>query len=380
MASYIKVTTTSNNSDWSVERNVYQDAKNKVSEIHEKEILEFSQTIQSAVVVTDFTEPLSHETEYPISTLNADEILIKNKAIGLNPVDWKCKKFKFGMYHFPWINGRESSGYVVKQHGEEKDLIDERVIVASTSYRDNRTSTFQEYTVMNKRLVWKLPSHITFEDGATIGVGLVTAGVVLLKSFQLDFTKRYRGESLLIWGGSTVVGMYLTQLAKILGLTVISIASKKNRDYLINEIGADIVIDRNNDLDTILKKIYADKRSIAFGVDCFSKETSLSVIDILGDKKNRIAKPAQFVGIVSHPKTSNQPNVIIKEIAIKQFHEDLDFGESFVKATSKFLETGLVKPIRTKVFEGDLGTVSKALDVLQKQGASGSKYVVSLKN
>lgn len=70
---------------------------------------------------------------------------MRNVSIGLNPVDWKCLAYGFGIHSLPWINGRESCG-IVEAVGEGVTEFSEgdRVIVASTNYRDNRTSTFQE--------------------------------------------------------------------------------------------------------------------------------------------------------------------------------------------------------------------------------------------
>ena len=83
------------------------------------------------------------------------------------------------------------------------------MIVSSTSYRDNRTSTFQQYTAIDSRLVWKLPESFSYEDGATIGVGLVTAGIILYNSFEFELsatptkqtTTASNNNTILIWGG-----------------------------------------------------------------------------------------------------------------------------------------------------------------------------------
>ena len=105
--------------------------------------ISFDKKHQSILLITHFKDPLKVQSRYPIPELQPYEILVNNKAIGLNPIDWKGKKYGFGIYHFPWINGRESSGDVVKLGDQvDKFSIGDKVIVSSTSYRDNRTSTF----------------------------------------------------------------------------------------------------------------------------------------------------------------------------------------------------------------------------------------------
>ncbi|CAH2351270.1 probable quinone oxidoreductase [[Candida] railenensis] len=332
---------------------------------------------QSALVITSFDEPLKL-SKIPIPKLNDHDILVQNKAIGLNPIDWKAKKYRFGVYSFPWINGRESSGVVVKLGSKVSNFeINDSVIVSSTSYRDNRTSTFQEYTAIDSRLVWKLPKFLSYEDGATLGVGLVTAGTILNKSFDLSLvaSEANKGKTLIIWGGSTVVGIYVTQLAKIIGLNVISISTIDHKEYLLT-LGADKVIDRNLETKELIEHI-PDK--IHFAVDCISKETSLKLIDILVNKSVFSDHKPLFSGIVGIPK--DVPSSIeVKEVIIKQFHEDIEYGSKFVQVTSELLHAKKLIPIRFKHFnDGGLDSITSGLTDLELTGAKAEKYVVSLK-
>lgn len=43
---------------------------------------------------------------------NADEVLVRNVALGLNPVDFKSLLYKFGIERFPWVLGRDVAGVV----------------------------------------------------------------------------------------------------------------------------------------------------------------------------------------------------------------------------------------------------------------------------
>lgn len=52
---------------------------------------------------------------YPIPEPVAEgEIMIRNHATGLNPVDWKTVEYNFCLPEFPWITGREMAGTVEK--------------------------------------------------------------------------------------------------------------------------------------------------------------------------------------------------------------------------------------------------------------------------
>lgn len=344
--------------------------------------ISFDKRSQSALLITDLKEPLKLQTDFPIPELKDHDVLVNNKAIGLNPIDWKGKKYGFGIYHFPWINGRESSGTVV-QTGRSVDEADfkvgDKVIVSSTSYRDNRTSTFQQYTAIDSRLVWKLPDSFSFEDGATIGVGLVTAGVIFYNSFGFELTQDIVPQegTLLLWGGATVVGIYVTQLAKLHGLNVISIASLDHEAYL-RENGADVVIDRYLPREEILRQ--AEQYSpfgIQYGVDCVSKETAASVLDILDHLSGNLEYQPIFSGIVGTPKQTPE-SVDVREVVIKRFHEDIAFGKDFVDTTTHFFHDERIKPVRHRRYEGGLHIIDDALRDLELLGAKGEKYVVTI--
>lgn len=334
---------------------------------------------QKALHITDFKEPLTVIDDYPVPELHENDILVRNRAIGLNPIDWKGKKFGFGIYHFPWINGRESSGVVVDVgKGAIQFKPGDRVIISSTSYRDNRTSTFQEYTAIDSRLVWKLPSRFTFEQGATIGVGLVTAGTIFYDSFQfpLDPEVKKLDGTVVIWGGATVVGLYATQIAKIHGLKVISVASVGNEDYL-KELGVDHVINRHLPESEIADKVLALEKDIKYGIDCVSKASAAEVVKILQrSAKDKDYKPL-FSAIVGSPKDIAE-DVDAREVIIKNFHENVEFGKSFVDLTTHYFNKNLVKPVRYKHYKGGLHLIDDALKDLEAHGAKGEKFVVSI--
>lgn len=126
---------------------------------------------------------------------------------------------------------------------EEKFPLGGEVFIASTTYRDLRTSTFQEYTVFDSRLVWRVPERIGLDFASGIGVSLVTAGAALASKRNVKVQPEEK-KSIVIWGGSTGVGIFVVQLAKSLGFTkILTITSKKHEQYLLS-LGATHIIHR----------------------------------------------------------------------------------------------------------------------------------------
>lgn len=73
---------------------------------------------------------------FPVPEIkNGDEILIRNCAVGLNPIDWKSVDWNFCLPAFPWVIGREMAG-IVEQVGENvTDLkVGERVWTSRSMY------------------------------------------------------------------------------------------------------------------------------------------------------------------------------------------------------------------------------------------------------
>ncbi len=350
--------------------------------------------VQTALILENKSGPYTVDKSYPIPDLKPNEILIKIQVIGLNPLDWKSVRYGFGIHSTPWINGREGSGTIVKTSEGVNGLeVGDNVFICSTSYRDIRTSTFQEYVIADYRLVWKIPSEIDLLEAATLGVGLVTAGVVIFNNFKLlsldhgsatvnenlKPETKSGGNTILIWGGSSVVGMYLIQLIVALGNRVITVAGSKNKDYL-KSLGADVVIDRHQDSKKILEDIRLhSSEGITHAVDTVSRETSELVLVALKQNKPNVDNYKQKVAfLVSKPKQVPS-DIDIQDVAIKSFHEDTSFGTKLVEHTTELLREGKVYPVRYKLFnEGLEDGINKGLEYLETFGASGEKIIVKV--
>ncbi|QLL31145.1 hypothetical protein HG536_0A09620 [Torulaspora globosa] len=361
--------------------------------------------VQKGLVVSAFEKELTVSSNMPVTQeLKEHEILVRNKYIGLNHVDWKSKKYQFNIYSFPWINGRESSGIVVKRGSnvdQEKFPLAAEVFLASTSYRDLRTSTFQEYTVFDSRLVWRIPQQnlldgsvrksFGLEFAGGIGVGLVTAGCAISSLVSLATENQTNGTKLgniIIWGGSSSVGVYAIQLAKASGKfkKIIAVSSTKHKKYL-SEIGASCVIDRYLPEMEIRQKIQDHcPEGVNYGMDVISKETALFLSKLLGQSDASVKRLVCTCGL---PEISTDTfdkdagsKLIIEAVNIKQFHENIEFGSWLVEYTTKLFETGHLRPIKTlKIFKSlnDFGeSIVSGLKELEEKGASAEKFIVSL--
>lgn len=101
--------------------------------------------MSTAAILQSKKGPYTVVDDWPRPSIAPNEVLVKTHAIGLNPIDWKCVTFGFGVHSIPWVSGREAAGIVVQVGADVLSVRKgDRVVVTSTNYRDIRTSTFQE--------------------------------------------------------------------------------------------------------------------------------------------------------------------------------------------------------------------------------------------
>lgn len=217
-------------------------------------------TVQTALTINDRKVGYELTRSWPVPCIqNDNEVLVKIEAIGLNPIDWKSLDFGFGIPSYPCVGGRDFSGRVVQVGKGVKRLREgDAVWGPSTNYRDYRTSAFQQYAVAHENCLGRIPKDLTYEQAASIGVGAVTAAIGLGICFRLQLNgtslrfeqadieeghqipslRPEKGDWLLIWGGSSVTGLYAVQFAKMGGMRVIAVARKEKYKDLLSSLGA----------------------------------------------------------------------------------------------------------------------------------------------
>ncbi|RLN52443.1 hypothetical protein BBJ29_010121 [Phytophthora kernoviae] len=97
--------------------------------------------------------------------------------------------------------------------------------------------TVADYVTLDEEQVALKPSNLTFDQAASIPL-------VALTSYQalVEHAKLQKGETVLILGGSSAVGMVGIQLARSIGARVITTTSAKNADF-VKGLGAQQTVD-----------------------------------------------------------------------------------------------------------------------------------------
>lgn len=217
------------------------------------------------------------QDDVPIPTVSPNEILVKVKAVALNPTDFK---------HLDAISpphciiGCDYAG-VVDQVGEAvkgRWSIGDRVAGAVHGGLFPDKGAFAEYLKTDADLAWKIPQDVSDTDATTYGVSAVTAMLVLNVHHELPFVDTKpatpKNEAIFIYAGATSAGLYHIQVAKAAGYTVVTTASPRSFD-LVKKYGADAVFDYKSP--SVAAEITKEYPNMKKAVDCFSEGVSTSI-------------------------------------------------------------------------------------------------------
>ena len=194
-----------------------------------------------AIQVTNFGGPekLAY-TDVEDVVVGKKDVCIRLYAAGVNSSDTYTLTgtYAFCVPQLPYTPGLDGAG-VVEAIGEEVTNIrvGDRVFIASL-LRSNSTGTFAQKMVCDETLVHLLPDHVSFEQGAALGVPALTAYRALFQRACLR-----PGQTVFIHRASGGVGLQAVQMAKSHGAKVIGTASKPKGKKMVKQAGADIVID-----------------------------------------------------------------------------------------------------------------------------------------
>ncbi|MFN2500616.1 MAG: NADPH:quinone reductase [Pyrinomonadaceae bacterium] len=192
-----------------------------------------------AVVVTEFGGPeVLNLIDVPVPTISDVEVLVRVKAVGVNPVDTYLRSGNHAHApQLPYTPGKDAAGVIESVGKRVTDFAPgDRVYTA-----DSMTGTYAEFAVCTIEQLGHLPERVSFEQGAGIWTPYATAYRALFQKAAIK-----DAETLLVHGASGGVGIASMQWARSKGVTVIGTAgSKKGFDLVLNE-GAQFAFDHND--------------------------------------------------------------------------------------------------------------------------------------
>lgn len=299
----------------------------------------------------------------------AGEVLVKVHASGLNPVDYKTGTNGNPAWTYPHILGLDVAGTIeALGEGVTHWSIGDRVLYHS-DFR--KKGGFAEYGVTTAHTISRIPASVSFENAAALPTAGYTAYQALFRKLPMEHI-----ETILIQGGAGGVGGFGIQLAKNVGKTVISTASKHNHEY-VKSLGADYVIDyKNEDVKAKVMEI-TNGRGVEAVLDTVSRESATNSLDLIayGGHLAHIAGAPDYTHIKPFTKV-----ISYHEIALNANHHqnDLSAEKDLAKIGDELLQLvaeGKVSPLLEKIIA--LQDVPKALEELSDRHVKG-KIVTKL--
>lgn len=210
------------------------------------------------------THKLSYE-DFPDPMIGPEDVLVRVKACALNHLDiWTREGNPAYPLVLPHIVGSDVAG-TVDQIGSHVEgfTAGQRVCVspglscwrcnACLAGRDNFCRSYgllgavvhggyAEYVKVPFRNLLPIPDHISFEQAAAFPLVSVTASHMLFALAGLQ-----QGETVLVMGAGSGVGMMAVQMAKLAGAHVITTVGSEEKVPKAKNLGADAVINHSKE-------------------------------------------------------------------------------------------------------------------------------------
>lgn len=172
--------------------------------------------------------------EIPDPVPGKRQVAVRVHACGVNFADTLIVQGKYQERpKLPFVPGSEVAGEVIALGEGVKGITLGQRVMALTS-----VGGFAEFALAAADTLIPLPNGIDFTDAAAFTVAYGTSHVALETRAQLK-----AGETLIINGASGGVGLTALEIGKMMGATVIGLASTEEKRALVAERGADHVFD-----------------------------------------------------------------------------------------------------------------------------------------
>ncbi|KAI9929538.1 hypothetical protein AWENTII_009279 [Aspergillus wentii] len=341
---------------------------------------------QKAIAVTA-PKTANLVADRPRPALRDDYILVKNVSVALNPTDWKHIEF---LAPPGVLIGCDYAGIVEEVGKDVKKPFKKGDRICGFAHGGNAVQpedgTFAEYIAVKGDIQIQIPDNLSFQEAATLGVGISTVGQGLYQSLKLAWpTEPLKSpEPILIYGGSTATGSLAIQFAKLSGYTVLTTCSPRNFDF-VKKLGADAVFDYNDPNAAAAIREYT-KNNLKLVFDTISLESSVKFSDNAlstegGDYSALLAVKLERENVkdrwtLGYTVVGEEFNY--GEHVFPAKPEDKAFGEKFWATAQKLLAEGKVKVHPPKVGGEGLKGVLEGLQAMKEGKVSGEKLVYNI--
>ena len=290
------------------------------------------------------------DIELPQPVATGHDLLVKVKAIAVNPVDYKIRlrvAADDGNYK---VIGWDAVGEVVAT-GEAVTQFQpgDAVYYAGDL---NRQGSNAEYQLVDERIVGNKPRSLSEAEAAALPLTTITAWELLFEHLtikqQAPDSKEKSDEVILVVGAAGGVGSILIQIAKaITGATIIATASRESSQAWVKKLGADYFVDHTKPL---LPQIEA------LGFKQVTHIASLNGTGSYFETYTDLLAPFGKIAMIDDPV---EPLDVMKlKFKSQSLHIEFMFARSMFNASDKDEQGHLLNRVADLVDQGYIQTTS----------------------
>ena len=302
--------------------------------------------------------------EVPDPQPGPGQLVVRVHATGVNPVETYIRSGAYAVKPaLPYTPGSDASGLVHSVGpGVARWKVGDRVYTSGSI-----SGAYAEQALCNDSQVWLLPSSVSFEQGAAMGVPYGTAYRGL---YQRGGARP--AETVLIHGASGGVGSAAVQLARATGLTIIGTAGSDAGMQLVKKEGAHHVLNHSTEdyLDELMK--LTEGRGVDIILEMLANKNLAKDLTVLA-KKGRVVVIGNRGTVEINPRDTMGREADIRgmtlmaatEPELREMHAALGAG----------LENGTLRPVIGKKYT--LAEAARAhVEIMQPSGALGKMILL----
>jgi len=261
------------------------------------------------------------ELPQPIPT--GYDLLVKIKAIAVNPVDYKIRQKVSPAEGNYKVLGWDAVGEVIAT-GEAATQFKLGDVVYYAGDL-NRQGSNAEYQLVDERLVGTKPKSLTDAEAAALPLTTITAWEILFEHLSIqqqspDSTEK-SDEVILVVGAAGGVGSILIQIAKaITGATIIATASRESSQTWVKKLGAHHVVDHTKPLQPQIE---------ALGIGQVTHIASLNNTESYFETYTELLAPFGKIAMIDDPSTPL--NVMKLKPKSQSLHIEFMFARSMFR-------------------------------------------------
>lgn len=293
------------------------------------------------------------DIELPQPVATGRDLLVKVKAIAVNPVDYKIRQNVAPTDGEYKVIGWDAVAEVVAA-GEHVTQFKpgDMVYYAGDLTRQGSNAEFQ---LVDERIVGSKPKSLSDAEAAALPLTTITAWELLFEHLaikqQRPDSKEKSDEVILVVGAAGGVGSILIQIAKaVTGATIVATASRESSQDWVKKLGADYVVDHTKPLQPQIEALIESE-----SIGPVTHVASLNSTDAYFESYTELLVPFGKIALIDDPKSLD---VMKLKPRSQSLHIEFMFARSMFNAKDMDEQSKLLNRVADLVDQGYIQTTS----------------------